>query len=181
MNGIVIEEWRPDDAKGLEMLAGILHATVHTGASVSFILPFPLEEARAFWREQVLPGVQQGKRQVFIARDGERLVGTVQLILATPPNQAHRADVAKLLVHPDARRRGIARALMMTLEESAIRLGRTLLVLDTTTGNAAERLYLSLGYLVVGVIPRYSRHPWSPELEATTVFYKELPALDWRI
>jgi GNAT superfamily N-acetyltransferase len=93
---------------------------------------------------------------------------------AWAPNQPHRAEVKKLLVHPDARRRGIARALMLALEDVAAAEGRTLLTLDTRTGDSAEPLYLSLGYHAAGVIPRYARGPHSPELESTTFLYKEL-------
>jgi GNAT superfamily N-acetyltransferase len=91
-----------------------------------------------------------------------------------PPNQQHRAAVAKLLVHPDARRRGIAKALMIALEEIARFEGRTLLTLDTVTGAGAELLYSSLGYTTSGVIPGYARRALTPELESTTIMYKEL-------
>jgi ribosomal protein S18 acetylase RimI-like enzyme len=104
-------------------------------------------------------------------------VGTVQLDLATPPNQRHRAEVLKLLVHPSARGLGIARALMVALEAVAREEARSLLTLDTWTGSAAEQLYRSLGYLVVGIIPRYARGSVTPELEAATFMYKELAPL----
>jgi GNAT superfamily N-acetyltransferase len=111
---------------------------------------------------------------VLVARAGDRIVGTVQLDLSVPPNQQHRAEVAKLLVHPSARRRGIARALMVALEAAARSERRTLLTLDTWTGGSAEPLYLSLGYVVAGVIPRYARGSLTPRLEPTTIMYKEL-------
>jgi ribosomal protein S18 acetylase RimI-like enzyme len=98
----------------------------------------------------------------------------MQIDVATPPNQQHRAEVLKLLVHPRARRRGIARALMIAAEAVAQAEGRTLLTLDTWTGRAAEGLYLSLGYVAAGVIPRYARGSLTPELEPTTIMYKEL-------
>ena len=91
-----------------------------------------------------------------------------------PPNQRHRAEVVKLLVHPDARRQGIARQLMIALETVARTEGRTLLTLDTWTGGYAESLYRSLGYVVVGVIPRFARGSTTPDLEATTIMFKEL-------
>ena len=177
-----IEEWRPDrsDAasvnRDLDMLAGILHAVVHDGAGVSFVVPFSLDEGRAFWLDKVLPGLQARTRRVLVARAGPRIVGTVQLEFAWPPNQRHRAEVTKLLVHPDARRRGIARALMLALEPVARDSGRTLLTLDTWTGGHAEQLYRSLGYTVVGVIPRFARGSITPALEPTTIMYKELRA-----
>ena len=156
------------------MLGEVLHAVVHAGAGVSFFVPFSIEEARAFWRDRVLPAVRARTRRVVVARADARIVGTVQLDLAVPPNQRHRADVSKLLVHPEARRRGLARALMIALEDIAREEGRTLLTLDTVTGSAAEPLYVSLGYVVVGVIPRYARASLTPELEAATILYKEL-------
>jgi ribosomal protein S18 acetylase RimI-like enzyme len=175
-----IEPWRANQANratlnaDLDMLADVLHAVVHDGAGVSFILPFSIDEARAFWQDTVLPGAETGRRQVLVARSGTRIVGTVQLNLETPPNQPHRAEVMKLLVHPVARRRGLARALMVALEDLARVHGRTLLTLDTWTGLPAEDLYRSLGYTTVGIIPRYARGSRTPALEATTIMYKEL-------
>ena len=181
-DGIEIREWKPRDLEtaaleqDLDMLGEVLRAVVHGGAGVSFFLPFSLEEARRFWRDKVLPDVHSRTRRVLVARQGPRIVGTVQLGLGMPPNQRHRAEVAKLLVHPAVRRRGVARALMLALESVARSEGRTLLTLDTVTGSAAEPLYLSLGYVAVGVIPRYARAALSPQLESATILYKELPA-----
>jgi GNAT superfamily N-acetyltransferase len=174
---IQIEEWWPEDASlegDIDMLAEVLHAVVYGGAGVSFFVPFSLDEARGFWRENVLPAVRARTRRVVVARSNGRIVGTVQLDLATPPNQRHRGEVAKMLVHPDARRRGIARALMVALEDIARSEGRTLLTLDTVTGSSAEPLYRSLGYVTVGVIPGYARGSLTPDLEAATIMYKQL-------
>jgi GNAT superfamily N-acetyltransferase len=177
---VQIEEWRPDQSDAatlradIDMLADVLHAVVHGGAGVSFFLPFSVDDARTFWTERVLPPTQARTRRVVVARRNGRIVGTVQLDLATPPNQRHRADVAKLLVHPTARRHGLARAMMLALEAIARAEGRTLLTLDTVTGSHAEPLYRSLGYVTVGVIPRYARAALTPELESTTIMYKEL-------
>src|SRR6185436_14174749 len=177
--GVRIEEWRPDLPEtavenDVDALAGILHAVVHTGAGVSFIVPFSIDDARAFWVDKVLPGTRARTRCVVVARLDGRIVGTAQIDLATPPNQVHRAEVVKLLVHPSARRRGIARALMLALEALALAEGRTLLTLDTWTGSHAEHLYESLGYTTVGVIPRYARGSTTPALEPATIMYKEL-------
>ena len=177
LSAIAIEEWRPDHAAAeadLDMLADVLHAVVHYGAGVSFVVPFPIAEARRFWVERVLPGVHDGNCRVLVARTGGRLVGTVLLQFPWPPNQPHRAEVAKLLVHPEARRRGIARALMLEVERLARAEGRTLLTLDTWTGGAAEALYRSLGYQVAGVIPRFARGSTTTALEPATFMYKEL-------
>ena len=177
---LTIEEWRPDhlDAaaldRDLDMLAEILRAVVYDGAGVSFVVPFSIEEARTFWLASVLPGVRARTRRVLVARLEGRIAGTVQIDLATPPNQRHRAEVLKLLVHPAARRRGIARALMIAVEPIAQAEGRTLLTLDTWTGKAAEVLYASLGYVAAGVIPRYARGSLTQELEPTTIMYKHL-------
>jgi ribosomal protein S18 acetylase RimI-like enzyme len=177
---IAIDVWHPERpvAASLDdeiaMLGDVLHAVVHVGAGVSFVVPFSQEEGRVFWREKVLPGVRAATRRVLVARRGTRIVGTVQIDLATPPNQRHRAEVTKLLVHPEARRMGIARRLMIALEAVARSDGRTLLTLDTWTGGHAEQLYRSLGYTVVGVIPRFARGSITPELEPTTIMYKEL-------
>jgi ribosomal protein S18 acetylase RimI-like enzyme len=170
-------EWAPgpDVDRDLDGLATVLHATVRAGASVGFVLPFGLDEALEFWRDRVLPSVQYGTRRLWLVKAGDRIVGTVQLLLDTMPNQRHRAEVAKLLVHPDARRLGIGRALMQAVEDAARADRRTLLTLDTRTGDSAEPLYRSLGYLTAGVIPGYAQHPSSPEeFEATTVMYKVL-------
>jgi len=183
---VKIEDLHADAATldaDIDRLAEILHAVVYDGAGVSFVVPFSLDQARAFWIDHVLPGVRVGRRRVLVARevrlDGDttsdrRIVGTVQLDLAAPPNQRHRADVLKLLVDPPARQRGIARALMLALEHVARSEGRTLLTLDTWTGSHAERLYQSLDYVTVGVIPRYARGSLTPELEPATFMYKEL-------
>ena len=180
MQPFPIELWRPEDNSAshlqpdLTMLAEVLHATVHAGGSVSFVLPFSMDDACSFWRDCILPDVRAGKRRVLAARDESKIVGTVQLNLNTPPNQPHRAEVQKLLVHPGWRRKGIARALMAGIEEVAGAEGRTLLTLDTVRAGAAEPLYRSMGYVPAGVIPRYALNASRSELEDTTVFYKEL-------
>ena len=177
-SAIRIETWTSDasrdDNGDIEMLAALLHACVCAGASVSFVLPFSHEDAKAFWIDQVLPGVAVGTRCLLVARSSGRILGTVQLDLVTPPNQPHRAEVRKLLVHPAARRRGVAKALMIALEVEARKARRTLLTLDTVTGGSAERLYQSLGYFPIGSIPRYSFNFDSSVLESTTVMFKDL-------
>lgn len=177
---IVLDEWCPhrDDPDTTDAvvdgLADVLHAVVHDGAGVSFIVPFSRDDAREFWRTRVAPAVVARTRRVLIVRDGTQIAGTVQLDLATPPNQAHRAEVMKLLVHPTYRRLGIARRLMESLEDVARQENRTLLTLDTWTGKPAERLYRSLGYVVAGVIPGFARGSLTTDLESTTFMYKHL-------
>lgn len=161
-------------AEDIRMLGAVLHACVHAGASVSFVLPFSQEQAAAWWRDRILPAVRSGDCRVLTARLHGSIAGTVQLDLDTPPNQPHRAEVRKLLVHPEARRLGIARALMSAAEDVALQAGRTLLTLDTLTGSTAEALYVSMGYIRAGVIPGYSLRPDTPELDAATFLYKPL-------
>jgi len=117
--------------------------------------------------------VQRGDRILLAAFIDSRLVGTVQILLATPPNQPHRADVAKLLVRRSARGQGIGRQLMEQVEEASRLAGKTLLVLDTVTGDPAERLYLRLGWNRVGVIPKYALYPDGTWCD-TTIFWKQL-------
>jgi ribosomal protein S18 acetylase RimI-like enzyme len=156
-------------------LGRLLHACVHAGASISFVLPFSVKEGEAFWTANVLPAVAGGTRLLLVTRRDGRIAGSVQLDYDTPPNQPHRAEVRKLLVHPDFRRQGVARLLMAELEKQTRQLGRSLLTLDTRTGDKAEPLYASLGYRTVGVIPGYCLDPFgSPRLDSTTIMYKAL-------
>jgi ribosomal protein S18 acetylase RimI-like enzyme len=159
---------------GLDDLADILHACVQGGAAVGFLLPFSVDDARAYWRAKVAPGVAAGTRILVVAAIDGTIVGTVQVDTDMPPNQPHRADVTKLLVHPRARRRGVARAVMAEAETQARRRGRALLTLDTRAGDAAEPLYVSLGYAVAGRIPGYARNAADPGFHATTVMYKAI-------
>lgn len=169
-----IRRTEPDDAAALvPALAELLIACVDGGASVSFMHPLTTERAQAFWRG-VADGVARGERVLLVAEGDEgQIVGTVQLVLALPENQPHRGDVAKLLVHPQARRHGIAAALMTAADAEARRSGKTLLVLDTVTGGDAERLYPRLGWQRCGVIPDYALFPRGGFC-STTVFYKSL-------
>ncbi len=154
-------------------LAEVLIDCVEGGASVSFMAPLARPQALAFWRD-VAAGVERGERLLLVAADAAgRIMGTVQLVLSLPENQPHRADVAKMLVHRDARRRGIAQALIEAIDAAAREQGRTLLVLDTVTGGAAERLYERAGWQRVGSIPNYALMPDGTPC-ATTVFYKQL-------
>jgi GNAT superfamily N-acetyltransferase len=157
----------------VSQLAALLVDCVENGASVGFMPPMTAEKATRFWRV-VAQGVARGERALLVAEErGGGIVGTVQLLLATPENQPHRADVAKMLVHSRARRRGIARRLMRAVEETAREEGRTLLVLDTVTGSDADRLYASAGWQRVGEIPNYALMPDGAPC-ATTIFYKAI-------
>ena len=155
-------------------LAEILYASVHAGASVSFILPFSKEDAADFWRNKVIPSVRAGGTVLFGVREEDRIVGTVQLITDLPPNQAHRGEVAKLLVHPAHRGKGLARTLMVELIDEARRQGLSLVTLDTRTGDAAQPLYASMGFEVAGIIPAFAKAPDCDRLDATTYMYLSL-------
>ena len=156
----------------LDALADVLVDCVAGGASVSYMWPFSHADARAAF-EGFAAEVERGRRLILAAfADGE-LVGTVQVILAVPPNQPHRGEIAKLLVHRSARGRGIARLLMERAEEEARREGKTLLVLDAVTDGDAARLYERLGWTTVGVIPGYALFPDGRPCD-TTIFWKSL-------
>jgi len=156
----------------LDPLAAVLHDCVAGGASVSYMEPFTRADARnafaAFAAE-----AEQGRRLLLAAFADGDLVGSVQVILALPPNQPHRAEIAKLLVHRSARGRGIARLLMERAEAEARAEGKTLLVLDAVTGGGAARLYARMGWTEVGVIPGYALYPDGRPCD-TTVFWKSL-------
>jgi GNAT superfamily N-acetyltransferase len=136
-------------------LTEILCACVEAGASVSYLPPLAPAVARVFW-QRMAAEVAAGTRILLAAWDDAVLVGTVMLEFASSPNQPHRAEVQKLLVHPAARRRGLARALMLRAEQAARRDGRTLLTLDTRAGDAAENLYRAMGWQEAGRIPGYA-------------------------
>ncbi|MDI3362844.1 GNAT family N-acetyltransferase [Lelliottia sp. V89_10] len=164
---------RDDILLHLDSLAEILENCVNGGASVSFMLPFTREKSRQFW-QGVAESVGREERTVLACRDESReFLGTVQLITDQPENQPHRGDVAKLLVHEKARRRGVAMALMEALEAVAVGQGKNVLVLDTATGSGAETFYQRAGWQKVGEIPRYALMP-DGEMTATSVFYKFL-------
>ena len=157
----------------VDALSDILENCVNGGASVSFMLPFSHEKARAFWLS-VADSVGRQERTVLACADEQgELIGTVQLITDQPENQPHRADVAKLLVHEKARRKGAAMALMEALEGEARKQGKSVLVLDTATGSGAEVFYQRAGWQKAGEIPRYALMP-DGALTGTTVFYKFL-------
>ena len=167
---------RPAEAPAIvPVLAQLLIDCVAAGASISFMHPLARERAEAFWRG-VIEGATRGERILLVAEDAAgTIVGTVQVVLAMPENQPHRGEIAKLMVHPSARRHGIAATLMTAADEAARGAGKTLLVLDTVTGGDAERLYPRLGWQRCGVIPDFALWPRGG-LCATTVFYKALPA-----
>jgi ribosomal protein S18 acetylase RimI-like enzyme len=155
-------------------LGAILADCVAGGASVSFMAPFTPDDARAFY-ERVADSAEKGSVSVLVAEIDGVAMGTVQVAYDMPPNQPHRGDIRKLLVHRRARRRGLARALMIAAEKEAAARGRPLLVLDTAS-DGAERLYTDLGWQRVGVIPDYALLPDGGYCD-TIYFYKQVAPL----
>ncbi|MEU6727574.1 GNAT family N-acetyltransferase [Nonomuraea wenchangensis] len=153
-------------------LAALLADAVDDGASVGFLSPFGLEEAAAWWRAQA-PAVAAGTLQVWVARDASGVAGTIGLALATKPNSRYRGEIIKLMVHRDARGRGLSRALLATAERAALAAGVHLLMLDTETGSTAEHVYLTGGWTRYGIVPGYAASPDGTPA-ACSFFYKDL-------
>ncbi len=173
MNTLRIRRLDADETRAAApALAEVLLDCVRGGASVSFMADMTRAQAEAFWQGVAEAAASDG-RAVLVAEDDKGLLGVVEVIPAGPPNQPHRADIAKMLVHRRARRQGAGEALMRAAEDAAREMGKTLLTLDTVTGGVAERLYARLGWVVVGSIPDYALMP-DGEPCATTVFYKAL-------
>jgi ribosomal protein S18 acetylase RimI-like enzyme len=155
-------------------IAEIVADGVNGGAAISFMQPYSRDDGLRFWRDKVFPDVASGKRVLFIAYLDDAIVGTVQMDIALPPNQPHRCEVAKMVVHSRARRQGVARRLMLALEVHARAIGKTLITLDTRTGDKAESLYGSLGFRTAGVIPHYAFDPDGRATHGTTYMYKDI-------
>ena len=160
------------DAETEKMLADLLVETVAAGGSVSFMHPLAREAAEAFWG-QSLDAAARGERVVLGAWDGEALVGTVTLLLDYPPNQPHRAEIAKLMTRLAHRGKGVATRLMRAAEDIAVEMGRTLLVLDTATEEGASGLYEKLGFTLTGEIPDFALKPHGG-LTGTLIYWKRI-------
>jgi ribosomal protein S18 acetylase RimI-like enzyme len=154
------------------MLCDMLIETVANGGSVSFMHPLSPDAAEAFWRDS-LASAERGERIVFGAFDGAQLVGTVTLLLGLPPNQPHRAEIAKMMTRLSHRHRGIATALLHAAERAAIECGRWLLVLDTAVDEGASGLYERVGFQLTGIIPDYAFRPHGG-LTGTMIYWKRL-------
>ncbi|NUP19261.1 MAG: GNAT family N-acetyltransferase [Streptomyces sp.] len=151
-------------------LADLLVDTVEDGASVGFLAPLDRTAAIAWWEERA-GAVAAGRLMVWAAHEGQRALGTVSLAFPDKPNSRHRAELVKLMVHREARGRGLGRRLLTIAEEAAIGAGVTLLHLDTETDSLAERLYGSAGWTRAGVIPDFAASP-AGALRPTTIYYK---------
>jgi GNAT superfamily N-acetyltransferase len=166
----------PASARDVDGLAELLVDAVDAGAAVSFLAPLALDTARAWWRNAI---ANAHPRAVFlVARDAHGIVGTAQLQPAWAPNQPHRAEVAKVLVHRRARRAGIGRRLMERIELEARGAGFTLLTLDARKGGPAEELYRRAGWTYVGAIPRYALDTDGRALHDTVLYYREIAGDD---
>ncbi|WP_027051191.1 GNAT family N-acetyltransferase [Mesorhizobium erdmanii] len=173
MNSIEIGALSPSP-ETLTHLADLLVETVAAGGSVSFMHPLAPGAASAFW-EKSLAAAARGERMVLGAWDGTVLVGTVTLLLDCPPNQPHRAEIAKLMTSVEYRGRGVGTRLMRAAERLAVDKGRTLLVLDTATDEGASGLYERLGFTLAGEIPDYALKPHGG-LTGTLIYWKRIGA-----
>lgn len=173
MSAIVIRELDAAEAeRRIAELGVILHDAVEGGASVNFLAGFTQEQAEAFWRGQI-PDIADGGRHLLVAEDDDRVIGTVVLTLAPQPNQPHRADVGKMLVLSARRRQGLGRRLLDAVEALARSKGRTLLMLDTTTGSSGDLLYSSCGWVQYGIVPGHALSTLGIPT-ATSFYYKEV-------
>ena len=172
MSDPVLRALAPNEAAlRLDELAALLVDAVESGASVNFMRGLTPDQAAGFWRGQ-MPGMADGSRVLMIAETGGRIMGTAVVTFAHQPNQPHRAEIGKMLVHSSLRRQGLGARLLAAAEGAARAAGRTLLVLDTESGSAGERLYTRSGWTKVGEIPNYSFDP-DGHLRAASVFYQE--------
>ncbi|THH39221.1 GNAT family N-acetyltransferase [Aliishimia ponticola] len=134
--------------------------------------PLSQEAAAAFWSDSVRPDVARGDRLLLGAVQDGRLIGTVQLVLAMPPNQPHRGEISKMIVHPEGRRLGLGTALMQAALRAAKDAGKTIVTLDTRSGDVSEGLYRRVGFEVAGTIPDYAFDPDGIQRHATTYMYR---------
>lgn len=168
---------RPRLLAAVEELADLLVRTVNGGASVGFLAPLDRAAATAWWRGRA-DAALAGELGVWVARDGGRLIGTVSLVFPDKPNSGHRAELVKLMVHPDGRGRGVGKALLSAAERAALDAGVTLLHLDTETDSPAEYVYAKAGWTRIGAIPDYAADPHG-KLRPTSIYYKRVgPAAD---
>lgn len=172
---VIIRKVTPDELDSiLTPMAHLFKDSVEAGANVNFILPFPIEEATEYLKTSIFQDVAAGVRTLWAAECAGEVAGSVQLITKLPPNQFHRCEVAKMLVHPKFRRRGIADTLLKTLLAEAKQLKKSLITLDTVTDSPAQTLYANHGFKLGGVIPGFAREPDSDTLVPTSYMYREV-------
>ncbi|WP_134699663.1 GNAT family N-acetyltransferase [Ammoniphilus sp. YIM 78166] len=167
MNKVKIEQIKVNDGYS-DDLADLLMQVVEDGASIGFLPPMQKCNAASYWESVCSP-----EQILYIATFDQRIIGSIQLHLSTKQNGTHRAEIAKLMTHPNYRRMGIGRLLMQKAEKRAVEENRSLLILDTREGDPSNHLYTSLGFLQGGRIPNYARSA-TGELDATIIYYKIL-------
>lgn len=165
MGQVTIEEVSKMD-KTIEEFSMLLKRVVDEGASIGFLPPLQIEEAKTYWQTVIAPNTV-----LFAARASDQLIGTVQIELVKKSNGDHRAEIAKLMVHPEWRKNGIGCLLMKKAEERAKQENRSLLVLDTREGDPSNKLYQSLSYTEAGKIPQYAKSPGG-QFDTTVIYYK---------
>ncbi|MFQ3192279.1 MAG: ribosomal protein S18 acetylase RimI-like enzyme [Paraglaciecola sp.] len=158
----------------LPQLADVLVDGVNSGASISFVKPLSKKDAARYWEKVIFPIVDNGERLLYVAMIDNKVVGTVQLVTELPPNQFHRCEVSKLIVHTKFRGNGIGKSLMKTIIKKASSIDKTLITLDTRTGDVSQRLYESLGFDIAGTIPDFALDPDGKSLSATTYMFKRI-------
>lgn len=161
-------------AKHVNDLCVVLIDSVADGAAISFMATVTKAETEHFWLHDVRSAVECGNRHLFGAFVDGRLVGTVQLVIGMPPNQQHRAEISKMVDHPDRRRRGLGKALMNAALSAAKEAGKVIVTLDTRTGDVSEALYRGVGFEEAGVIPDFSYDPDGGKRHWTTFMYRYL-------
>ncbi len=171
----MIQKLSPETlANSFDDLSLLLKDCVEAGANVNFILPFTAADARHYWQENAYPALKRAERSFWIAKCDGKIAGTVQLIQKLTPNQPHRAEVTKLLVHPNFRRKGIADELMRTLISEARNQDKSLITLDTVTDSPAQRLYENHGFKLAGIIPGFALEPTGDTLVPTSYMYLQI-------
>lgn len=170
-----IQEITPNEIEGIvDDLSQTLIETVHTGGAIGFMSPVPVDIAHDFWMNTVRQEIERGHRKLFVALIDGRAVGSVQLLFCSQANQPHRCEVAKMMVHPNARQRGVGKALMQVLTATAIEQKKSLITLDTKIGDVAETLYRAFGFESAGIIPNYAYDPDGNARHSTLYMYKLL-------
>lgn len=175
MEDFIVRQLEVDDFdQHLDDLTDIFYSTVNSGAAIGYLAPLSTEDATVFWSNDIKPNLLSGERLLFAISVGQLIVGVVQLIVKMPPNQPHRAELAKLMVHPKYRRKGLASILVTKAEACAISMGKTLITFDTRTGDSSEDFYRSRGFKTAGIIPQFALDTDGKNYHGTTLMYKHL-------
>lgn len=158
----------------IESLIEMFQTTVNSNGAIGYLSPISKGDAANFWLQTIKPILSSGERLLFGAFSGQFIAGTIQLIVKMPPNQPHRVELAKLMVNPKYRRKGIASLLVAEAETYALQAGKSLITFDTRTGDHSEYFYRSCGYKTAGIIPQFALDPDGKNYHGTTLMYKQL-------